>query len=69
MVLGAGLPLQVSPGSTQNDGQCASLNADPFQSRDNQEIFNMIDRLVEYGISKSLGIPQASNLGLPLRMT
>jgi hypothetical protein len=44
------------------DEQRARISTDPFQNRDNQEIIDLVDQLLECGINKRIGIPQVSNL-------
>ncbi|KAI9769296.1 MAG: hypothetical protein M1839_003773 [Geoglossum umbratile] len=61
MVLEAGLPPQdVKPRQPAASGQHVCLNTDPFQSQGNQEIIDLINRLLECG-----GINETIGLGLP----
>ncbi|KAH0551629.1 hypothetical protein GP486_007153 [Trichoglossum hirsutum] len=61
------MPLETN-GSPQDGGlqpatnKQVCLSIEPFQSRDNQEILDLIDRLLECGINRSIEIPQASRI-------
>jgi len=48
--------VKLPPATTGDQQGC--LSTDPFQSRGNQEIVDLIDRLLECGINRDIGIPQ-----------
>ncbi|KAH0541847.1 hypothetical protein FGG08_003731 [Glutinoglossum americanum] len=58
------IPVKSQPAT--NGGQNVPLSADPFQGRDDQGTLDMIDQLIECGINKSIGIPQAKTINVSI---
>ncbi|KAH0558671.1 hypothetical protein GP486_004679 [Trichoglossum hirsutum] len=58
-----GVSREIASNPAACDEQRARISTDPFQNRDNQEIIDLIDQLLECGINKSIGIPQIVIVG------